>query len=490
MFNRRTLTLSVPFLGAVALFFIPASRVDLLRQWSLWVTRITFVISLALWGTYDGQSVELFQHVTHVEAGWRGTLWFNGSFGMDGISLWMILRTTALFPICILCSWISIQKRAREFFRCLLVMESMRIACWTVRDLLTFYVRYESVLIPMFLRIGLGGSRERKIRAAYQLVLYTLFGSLLILPCLLCVYSETGTTHLELLYAYDWSFEKQRILWWGFFFAFAVKIPMLPLHLWLPEAHVEAPTAGSVLLAGVLLKLGAYGFLRFTRPLFPEASSYYSPWVRTLSLLARIYTSRTTLRQIDLKKVIAYSSVAHMSFITLTLFSFSDLACEASMWMMLSHGIVSPALFLCVGVMYDRAHTKLLKYLGGAATTMPLFSTFFFLFTLGSMALPLFPNFISEFLSLCAVFQTHTWAFLIMCLSMPLSAAYSLWAYTRVVHGLPKTQYISETADLCRREFWILTPLLAITVWWGICPSSVLDSMANASMVWNQLVCF
>jgi len=477
-----------PFFGAIVLWFLPYGAVSMHRQWSRWISLITRRGSLLRWATFDGQSVELFQRVTEFRIGWKGTLWLNAVFGMDGISRWMILLTTARFPICILCSWNQLSNNSKEFLTCLLVMESMLLACWTVLDLLTFYVLYESVLIPMFRRIGLGGSRARKIRAAYQRRLYTLFGSLLMLPCLLCIYSETGTTQLERLYQYDWTIERQLVLWWGFFFAFAVKIPMVPLHRWLPEAHVEAPTAGSVRLAGVLRKLGAYGFRRFTLPFFPEASSYYSPWVLTLSLIARIYTSLTTLRQVDFKKIIAYSSVAHMSRITLALFSFNDLACYASIWMMLSHGIVSPAMFRCVGVIYDRTHTKLLKYLGGTASTMPLFSAFFFLFSLGHMARPLFPNFIAEFLTLCGVFQSHTWAFLLSCTGMVLSAAYTLWAYARVVHGLPKNQYIHATADRCRREFWVFLPLILLCVWFGIWPTTVLNTLMNAVLNWNQLL--
>jgi len=478
----------LPLCGAVVRWFRPYGSVSIHRQWSRWVTLVTLRGSLRRWATFDASSTELFQRVTEFRLGWRGTLWRNACFGMDGISRWMILLTTALFPICILCSWNARSTNSKEFRTCLRVMESMLLACWTVLDLFTFYVLYESVLIPMFLLIGLGGSRARKIRAAYQRRLYTLFGSLRMLPCILCIYSETGTTQLERLYHYDWSIERQRILWWGFFFAFAVKIPMVPLHLWLPEAHVEAPTAGSVRLAGVLRKLGAYGFRRWTLPFFPEASSYYSPWVLTLSLIARIYTSLTTLRQVDLKKIIAYSSVAHMSMITLALFSFNDLACTASIWMMLSHGIVSPAMFRCVGVLYDRTHTKLLKYLGGTASTMPLFSTFFFRFSLGHMARPLFPNFIAEFLTLCGLFQSHTWAFLISCTGMVRGAAYTLWAYARVVHGLPKSSFVQQTADRCRREFWVFVPLIARCIWFGIFPTTVLDSRTNSVLNWNQLL--
>lgn len=484
------ITLTLPLLGALYIVFLPKGDHSSHRWWALIFTLITLVISLGLWATFDAQSVEPFQKVISLQAHWKGLLWLSFEFGIDGLSLWMILLTTLLFPICVLCSWYTQWRCSQEFMILLLLLESMLLATWTILDLLTFYVLYESILIPMFLLIGLGGSRSRKIRAAYQLVLYTLFGSLFMLPCLLFIYSETGTTNLELLYHHEWSIQKQLVLWWGFFLAFAVKIPMVPLHLWLPEAHVEASTAGSVLLAGVLLKLGSYGFLRFCIPLFTEACSYYSPWILTLSLVALIYTSLTTLRQVDLKKIIAYSSIAHMNMVMLSLFSLNDLGAMAAMFMMLSHGIVSPALFLCVGVLYDRYHTKLLKYLGGCATTMPLFSMMFLLFSLANMALPLFPNFIAEFLTLCGVFTFHTWAMLLALTSMVLSAAYSLWAYARVVHGLPKPQYVQSMCDLCRIEFWTFVPLLLITLWWGFKPQIVLDSMASSIFFWQQLCNF
>jgi proton-translocating NADH-quinone oxidoreductase chain M len=496
----RGLTLLLPWLGALIVWFLPSEQIRLTRQVALIVTLITFCISICLWATFDYSHAEPFQKVRSIQlfnsdfmglSSWKGYFSLNLEFGLDGLSLWMVLRTTALFPICILCSWQlpaqSVGKHIRQVCTILLVREGMLLAVWTILDLLAFYVLYESVLIPMFLLIGLAGSRPRKIRAAYQLVLYTLFGSLLMLPCLLLMYSETGTTNLELIYAYEWSFERQLILWWGFFFAFAVKIPMVPLHLWLPEAHVEASTAGSVLLAGVLLKLGSYGFLRFLLPLFPDATVFYSPRVLTMSLIALIYASLTTRRQVDLKKVIAYSSVAHMNLVTLALFSLNDLGTLAASFLMLSHGVVSPALFLCVGMLYDRHHTKLLKYLGGSAATMPLFTIFFFFFTLANMALPLSPNFIAEFLALCGVFAYHSWATVRALISVILAAVYSLWAYARVAHGLPKNAYIKYVCDLCRREFWCLFPLLWITIWWGLCPNEVLDSLTGSMLLFNYL---
>lgn len=477
----------LPLLGAFFVYSLPKGNHAAHRWWALFFTLLTLCLSLGLWSTFDGSSSQPFQRVFSIQTGWKGLITLSFDFGLDGLSLWMILLTTLLFPICVLCSWISQWKCSREFHSLLLLFETILLGTWTTLDLLTFYVLYESTLIPMFLLIGLGGSRSRKIRAAYMLVLYTLFGSLFMLPCLLFIYSETGTTNLELLYYYQWSLDKQLILWWGFFFAFAVKIPMLPIHLWLPEAHVEASTAGSVLLAGVLLKLGSYGFLRFSLPFFPEACSYYSPFVLTLSLIGLIYSSLTTLRQVDLKKIIAYSSIAHMNMVILSLFSLNECGAAAAYFMMLSHGVVSPALFLCVGALYDRYHTKLLKYLGGTATIMPIFSFLFFFFTLGNMALPLFPNFIAEFLTLCGIFTFHTYAMLLACTSMVLSAAYSLWAYARVVHGLPKPQFLHAMSDLCRREFWTFVPLFIITIWWGLIPTAVFESINNSLFIWDEL---
>nr|AIK66591.1 NADH dehydrogenase subunit 4 [Atractomorpha echinata] len=509
----RGYTLLYPWLGARIVWFLPSEQIRRTRIVALIFSRITFCTSLCLWASFDYSHTEPFQKVLSIQIGpgsyepagggrsWKGIRSSSLEFGLDGLSLWMVLRTTALFPICILCSWLrpygSVGSSGVPALRAgtpirvvctlLLILEGMLLAVWTILDIVFFYVLYESVRIPMFLRIGLAGSRTRKIRAAYQLVLYTLFGSLCLLPCLLLMYAETGTSSLELIYAYNWTFERQRILWWGFFFAFAVKIPMIPLHLWLPEAHVEASTAGSVLLAGVLLKLGSYGFLRFLLPLFPEATIFYGPRVYTRSLIARIYASRTTRRQVDLKKIIAYSSVAHMNLVTLSLFSNNELGRSAACFLMLSHGVVSPALFLCVGMLYDRHHTKLLKYLGGSAATMPLFTIFFFFFTLANMALPLSPSFIAEFLALCGVFAYHSWATVYALISVIRAAIYSLWAYARVAHGRPKNVYIKYVCDRCRREFWCIFPLLWITIWWGFFPSEVLYSLSGSMLLLQHL---
>ena len=479
-------TILSPLAGALFIWLTPKASHAHHRTWALIFTFISFIFSLMLWAHFDLAALS-FQHVMAIQVSWKGTIWLSCPFGIDGFSLWMIILTTALFPLCVICSWNTLWRSSQEFMVILLILESMLLCVWSVLDLLAFYVFYESVLIPMFLLIAIAGSRDRKIKAAYQLVLYTLFGSLLFLPCLLSIYTQYGTTNLELLYQQNTSIDRQLVLWWGFFFAFAVKIPMVPLHLWLPEAHVEASTAGSVILAGVLLKLGGFGFLRLCLPLLPYACQYYSPLIYILSLIALIYTSLTTLRQVDLKKIIAYSSVAHMSLVMLALFSFNDLSYIASMFFMLSHGIISPALFLCVGFLYDRHHTKLLKYLGGASYTMPLWSIFFFFFTLANMAMPLFPSFIAEFLCLTGVFATHSIAAILAFPGMIFAAAYSLWAYARVVHGLPKPNYITSMSDLCRREVYTLIPLVVISLWLGFKPGLVLESLEVSSLLWQQL---
>nr|YP_009746610.1 NADH dehydrogenase subunit 4 [Jenufa minuta]QII41635.1 NADH dehydrogenase subunit 4 [Jenufa minuta] len=479
-------TISCPAIGAVIIWLLPQSAHNNHRSVALWITLVTLISSLMIWGNFDN-SCSWFQQIFSVQIEWNGTIWVSCPFGIDGFSLWMILLTTALFPLCVICSWNTVYRSSQSFYIILLILETMLCCLWSVNDYLAFYIFYESVLIPMFLCICIAGSRERKILAAYQLVLYTLIGSLLLLPCLLFIYTLYGSTSLYLVYQNDCSLDRQLVLWWGFFFAFAVKIPIVPLHLWLPEAHVEASTAGSVILAGVLLKLGGYGFLRLCLPFLPEACSYYSPFIFLLSLLAIIYTSLTTLRMVDLKKIIAYSSVAHMSFVMLTLFSFNELSYSAALFFMISHGIISPALFLCVGILYDRYHTKYLKYLGGVAYTMPLFSIWFFIFTAASIGLPLFPSFIAEFMCLTGIFYAHTLAACIASFGLILSACYSLWAYARVVHGLPKQQATNLMCDLCRREWFMLLPLFIICIWLGILPSVMLETIEHSSFFWVQL---
>jgi proton-translocating NADH-quinone oxidoreductase chain M len=441
---------------------------------------------MRIWASYQPLAEVPFQSIFGVSAGWQGSVWIRLHFGIDGLSLWMVLLTSFLMPLTVLCSWQTQQKHGQAFMALLLSLQSALYGAFTCLDLLGFYVLYESALLPMFLLIGLGGSRSRKVRAAYLLVIYTLIGSLAMLPAVLLMYSAVGSTSFEVLTHTYWDPARQLLLWWGLFLAFAVKVPMMPVHLWLPEAHVEASTAGSVLLAGVLLKLGTYGLLRFNLSIFPEASIYYSPFIIMLCLLGIVYASLTTLRQVDLKKVVAYSSVAHMNLIVLALFTVGSLGEQAAAFQMLAHGIASPALFLCVGALYDRTHTKALKYLGGAATTMPIFSALFLIFSLCNMALPLTPNFVGEFLCLCGIFGFNTIALYASCIGVLLSAAYCLWAYTRVVHGMPKPYVFNAMADLNRREFWTLLPLLLVAIWWGIKPQIVLDQLAGSLYFWTE----
>lgn len=499
-------TILLPAIGAAVLWIKDSSDRALSsrvkdREYALYATLLTFLVSTLLLVNFDhlttlpfvGSQAPLNHTVTStdsgaghkgilVDIGWKSIISLSFTLGIDSLSLWMILLTTFLFPVCVLVCWQNPRLNSKEIMSMLLILETMLIALWSVQDLLCFYILYESVLFPLFYIIGYGGSRERKIRAAYLLVLYTFIGSLFMLPCVLAIYSEAGTTDLELLIHTDFSLSRQKILWWGLFLAFAVKIPMIPFHIWLPEAHVEAPTAGSVLLAGVMLKLGGYGYIRYSQTILYDACVFYSPFCITISLIAIIYASLTTLRQVDLKKLIAYSSVAHMGLVTAGIFSLNYTSSQAAIFIMLCHGLVSPALFILVGALYDRYHTKLLKHYGGFSQTMPIFSVFFFLFTLANMAIPLFPNFIAEFLALCGVFRSHFWAALLMCIGIILSAVYSLWAYARVVHGIPSA-YINAVCDLNRREFWILLPIFVVTMWLGICPTFLLSSIEQTFLI-------
>ncbi len=397
--------------------------------------------------------------------------------GVDGVSLFFIILTTFLIPVTILVGWANIQIYVKEYCIALLLLETLLIAVFSVLDLLLFYIFFESVLIPMFLIIGVWGSRERKIRAAYQFFLYTLLGSVLMLLSILLIYFQTGTTDLHALLTTDFSESRQLLLWLAFFASFAVKVPMIPVHIWLPEAHVEAPTAGSVILAGILLKLGTYGFLRFSLPLFPYACIYFTPLIYTLSIIAIIYTSLTTLRQVDLKKIIAYSSVAHMNFVTIGLFCLNQQGVEGSLLLMLSHGLVSPALFLCVGVLYDRHKTRLLRYYAGCGRTMPLFAVMLLFFTMANISLPGTSSFVGEFLILTGAFQNNSFVALMAATGMVLGAAYALWLCNRVIYGLAKPYYLSTFSDLSRREFFLLLPFVLAILWMGLSPEPFLNSL-------------
>lgn len=487
--------LLTPLIGSFCLCIQPGKERKTHRYIALLFSLRTLLQCMRLWsgmgfGGFIGgdRSSRPFSQLVSFQMGWSGFFNVSLEFGLDRQSLWMVQLTAFQMPQAIQCSWTTQNRHSSSFYALLLGLTTFLFACFTRTDLITFYVQYECAQQPMFLLIGLGGSRARKVKAAYLQVLYTLFGSQAMQPLLLLLYSRTGTTNYEQQRHFRLSESREYILWWGFFQAFAVKVPLMPLHLWLPEAHVERSTAGSVQQAGVLLKLGTYRLQRFNLYLFPNRSAYFYPFVSTVCQVGIIYASLTTLRQVDLKKIVAYSSVAHMSMVVLALFTMNEVGIIGSIFTMQAHGIRSPAQFLCVGYLYDRTHTKALKYLGGAATAMPLFSIWFFIFTQCNMAMPLTPSFVGEFLSLCGIFAQNSLSLVLSLIGVILSAVYSQWAYARVVHGMPKRVYIHGMADLNRREWWTLAMLFLLRVWFGIAPTYILDSLRSTVYYWNSSI--
>jgi proton-translocating NADH-quinone oxidoreductase chain M len=475
MYNSLiSLLILFPIIGLFFLFFIPEKQTMLIKMVALITSLITFILSLFLWILFD-HSTSRFQFTEYVEWLWSYNMYFF--FGVDGISLMFILLTTFLIPLCILASWTSIKVSVKHYYSYFLLMESLLICVFSSLDLIIFFIFFESILIPMYLIIGFWGSRTRKIKAGYQFFLYTLIGSVLMLLAIFMIYFEAGTTDYQLISNFFFSDRRQILLWLAFFVSFAIKVPMVPFHIWLPEAHVEAPTAGSVILAGILLKMGTYGLLRFSLSLFPEGSFYFTPLVHTMSVIAVIYTSLTTLRQIDLKKIIAYSSVAHMGFVTLGLFSLNIQGLEGSLIIMLSHGFVSSALFLCIGVLYERHHTRLVKYYSGIAQVLPLFSIFFLFFSMANLGFPGTSSFVGEFLTLVGVFENNTFVTFLAATGMVFGAAYSLWLCNRILFGVLNTEYIPQYVEINRREFFILLPLVICTIWMGVYPEIFLDTM-------------
>jgi len=462
----------IPLLGSLTISFISHRNFNLIRRLGLFFSFFTFFLSLFLW-LFFSRSYGRFQFVFDIV--WLSFSNLNFSLGVDGISVFFVILTTLLIPICLLTSWNTITKNYKEYVISFLVMESFLILVFCVRDLLLFYIFFESVLIPMFIIIGVWGSRERKVRASYMFFLYTLFGSVLMLLSILYIYFVVGSTNYEILLSFDFSFYEQRFIWLAFFASFASKVPMIPVHIWLPEAHVEAPTAGSVVLAGILLKLGSYGFLRFSLPLLPEASLYFTPFIFALSIVGVVYASLTAMRQTDLKRIIAYTSVAHMNLVMIGLFSFNIVGLEGAILQSLSHGFVSSALFLIVGVIYDRHHTRMVKYYSGLAHTMPLFTIIFLLFTMANIALPGTSSFVGEFLILSGAFKVNTTATFFGALGMILGGGYSLWLFNRIVYGNLKIQYLTAFQDINPREFFVFFPLLVGTFVMGIYPEIFLD---------------
>lgn len=457
----------------ISLIFIPKHKILLIKQLALFYSCVIFILSLILWIFFNNE-LGNFVFVVHIP--WLDTFNIYYSLGIDGVSIFFLILTAFLTPICIMISWNSITHKIKEYMIMLLLTELLLLNVFAVLDLIFFYIFFESVLIPMFIIIGVWGSRQRKIHAAYQFFFFTLFGSIIMLIGIIVIYFQTGTTDIQLLANTEFSNYRQIFLWLSFFCSFAVKVPMLPVHIWLPEAHVEAPTAGSVILAGVLLKLGTYGIIRFMLPLFPYAVVYFTPLVFTMCVIAVIYSSATTIRQIDLKKIIAYSSVAHMNFALLGLFTNNTQGIEGSLFFMLGHGVVSSALFLSIGILYDRYHTRNILYYGGLVQVMPIFSIFFLIFTLANIGLPGTVNFIGEFLVLIGAWRVNTTVTFLAAMGLILGAVYAIWFYNRLVFGQIRFYALQQFTDINRREFFLLLPLVVLVFLMGIYPAVFLDT--------------
>lgn len=406
---------------------------------------------------------------------------FTFHLGIDGISLFFVLLTLFLLPICLLASWSSVTVYVREFNILFYITIFLLINVFCVLDLLIFYVVYESILIPMFLIIGIWGSRDRKIHAAYQFFLYTLFGSVVMLLALVYIYVKIGSLHITNTGICDYTLIEGRLLWMAFFASFAVKVPMIPLHIWLPEAHVEAPTAGSVLLAGILLKMGVYGMLRFSLPMFPEATIYYQPVVFLFSIISIVYGAITTLRQTDLKKVIAYSSVVHMNYITIGVLSDNIYGIEGAIFLMISHGLVSSALFLCIGFLYERYHTRVLLYYGGLVTIMPVFSIAFFILVLANVSLPGTSSFIGEFLIFIGMHVHSTSVIFCGVIGILLGTAFTILLFNRIIFGVGNIEY--AVMDLNKREFFVIFFCIFLSILFGIFPNLILEMLHTSVLV-------
>ncbi|HEX7712058.1 MAG TPA: NADH-quinone oxidoreductase subunit M [Sphingomonadaceae bacterium] len=465
-----SIMLLVPMLGAVACLFSGAQNA---RWIALAATLIDLALGIALWANFDiGGAQWQFTERAPIFAG------FSWALGIDGIALVLIVLTVFLMPICIGASWKSITVRVGEYMAAFLFMEVLMIGVFAAQDLFLFYIFFEAGLIPMYLIIGIWGGQNR-IYAAYKFFLYTLLGSVLMLIAMLWMANAAGTTDIPTLMNYDFPPQAQTWLWLAFFASFAVKVPMWPLHTWLPDAHVQAPTAGSVILAGVLLKMGGYGFIRFSLPMFPEASAQFAWLIFALSMAAVVITSLIALVQHDMKKLIAYSSVAHMAIVTVGLFSFNRTGIEGGMIVMLSHGLVSGALFYSVGVIYDRLHTREIDRYGGLAINMPHYAVFFLLFTMASIGLPGTSGFVGEFLSLAGIYQVSTWVTAVCTTGIILGAAYMLYLYWRVAFGVQKHADAAALPDLDLREWAMYVPLALAVLWMGVYPESFLAPMRN-----------
>ncbi|MDX3929061.1 MAG: NADH-quinone oxidoreductase subunit M [Shinella sp.] len=466
----------LPLVGVLLLLLTredsPYGRRNILNV-SLLTTVFTFVLSLFIWIGFD-YSNPGFQMIEKHE--WLGT-GISYHLGVDGISMLFVILSTFLMPFCVLASWQSVEKRLKEYMIAFLLLEVFMVGVFVSLDIVLFYVFFEAGLIPMFIIIGVWGGKDR-VYASYKFFLYTLLGSVLMLLAIMAMYWQAGTTDITELLAYSFPAHMQTWLWLAFFASFAVKMPMWPVHTWLPDAHVQAPTAGSVILAGVLLKLGGYGFLRFSLPMFPLASDFFAPFVFTLSVIAIIYTSLVAMMQEDIKKLIAYSSVAHMGYVTMGIFAANAQGVQGAIFQMLSHGIVSGALFLCVGVIYDRLHTREISAYGGLVNNMPKYAVAFMIFTMANVGLPGTSGFVGELLTLLGVFRANTWVALFATTGVILSAAYALWLYRRVIFGALEKESLKALLDLTPREKVILYPLVVLTIFFGVYPAPIFDATA------------
>ena len=462
----------LPLVGALFIAFLNEDEAGVRNaRWvALWTTLITFIISLILVWRFDPISSD-FQFVE--KRPWLGGA-ITYSMGVDGISLPFVVLTTALLPICILASWTSIQRRVREYMIAFLVLETLMVGTFCALDLVLFYLFFEGGLIPMFLIIGVWGG-PRRVYASFKFFLYTFLGSVLMLLAIMAMYWQAGTTDIPTLLHHPFPMALQTWAWFAFLASFAVKLPMWPVHTWLPDAHVEAPTAGSVILAAILLKMGGYGFLRFSLPMFPEASAHLAPLIYALSVVAIIYTSLVALVQEDVKKLIAYSSVAHMGFVTMGIFTVTAHGVAGGIFQMISHGIVSAALFLCVGIIYDRMHTREIAAYGGLVNRMPLYAFVFMVFSLANIGLPGTSGFIGEFLTLIGTFRVNNWVASLATIGTILSAAYMLWLYRKVIFGKLEKPSLFNIKDMGWREVVIMTPLIVLTIIFGVYPKPVLD---------------
>ncbi|HEX2840169.1 NADH-quinone oxidoreductase subunit M [Hyphomicrobium sp.] len=462
----------LPLVGALFIALLPREAVQNIRYAALWTTLITFVISLLIWMNFD-PATPGFQFVE--ERDWLGPIKYK--MGVDGISMLFVILTTFLMPLCILASWDAIEDRVKEYMIAFLVLEALMVGVFCALDLVLFYLFFEGGLIPMFLIIGVWGG-PRRVYASFKFFLYTFLGSVLMLLAMMAMYWHAGTTDIPTLMQTKFPADMQFWLWLAFFASFAVKMPMWPVHTWLPDAHVEAPTAGSVILAGILLKMGGYGFLRFSLPMFPDASADLAPLVFALSVIAIVATSLIALVQEDMKKLIAYSSVAHMGFVTMGIFTFTQQGIDGAIFQMLSHGLISSALFLCVGVVYDRLHTREIKAYGGIVERMPIYAAIFMVFTMGNVGLPGTSGFVGEFLTLLSSFKINTYVAFFATTGVILSAAYALYLYRRVVFGPLEKPSLKALADVSPREIAILAPLVLLTIFFGFYPAPILDVTA------------